>query len=276
MPLVPEETARGSIRGEGWATDRFSLRDRVAVVTGGSRGIGRAIAEALAEAGAAVALGSRHEADCAQAAQDLQTRFGVQAVGLELDLTDAASIGRFVAAVLERFAAVDILVNNSGRSWGADPWDIPWDRWQEVLNVNVTGTWALTMGFGRGMVERRSGSILNVASVAGLQGTPPGVLNALGYSTSKAAVIGFTRDLAVKWAPYGVRVNAIAPGFFPTRMTAGLLREEAVHRRIIDSVPMGRLGDLDDLKGAAVFFASDASRYVTGQVLAIDGGQSAS
>jgi NAD(P)-dependent dehydrogenase (short-subunit alcohol dehydrogenase family) len=255
---------------------RFSLAGRVAVVTGGSRGIGRAIAEALAEAGAAVVVGSRHGDECAHAAEQFGEQYGVKTLGLTLDLTDADSIERFVGSVLDRFAAVDILVNNSGRSWGADPWDIPWDRWQEVLNVNVTGTWAVTMGFGRGMVERRSGSILNVASVAGLQGTPPGVLNALGYSTSKAAVIGFTRDLAVKWAPYGVRVNAIAPGFFPTRMTAGLLREEAVHRRIIDSVPMGRLGDLDDVKGAAVFFASDASRYVTGQVLAIDGGQSAS
>jgi NAD(P)-dependent dehydrogenase (short-subunit alcohol dehydrogenase family) len=255
---------------------RFSLANRVAVVTGGSRGIGRAIAEVLAEAGAAVVVGSRRGDECAQAAKELSQQFGVETLGLALDLTTAASIEQFVGSVLERFAAVDILVNNSGRSWGADPWDIPWDRWQDVLNVNVTGTWAVTMGFGRGMVERRSGSILNVASVAGLQGTPPGVLNALGYSTSKAAVIGFTRDLAVKWGPYGVRVNAIAPGFFPTRMTAGLLRDEDVRRRIIDAVPMGRLGDLEDLKGAALFFASDASRYVTGQVLAIDGGQSAS
>jgi NAD(P)-dependent dehydrogenase (short-subunit alcohol dehydrogenase family) len=255
---------------------RFSLANRVAVVTGGSRGIGRAIAEVLAEAGAAVVVGSRRGDECAQAAKELSQQFGVETLGLALDLTTAASIEQFVGRVLERFAAVDILVNNSGRSWGADPWDIPWDRWQDVLNVNVTGTWAVTMGFGRGMVERRSGSILNVASVAGLQGTPPGVLNALGYSTSKAAVIGFTRDLAVKWGPYGVRVNAIAPGFFPTRMTAGLLRDEEVRRRIIDAVPMGRLGDLEDLKGAALFFASDASRYVTGQVLAIDGGQSAS
>ncbi len=254
---------------------RFSVEGRVAVVTGGSRGIGRAIAEALAEAGASVAIGSRNAEACEAAAEEIAGRYGVETLGLALDLTRADSIRAFATGVVDHFPAVDILVNNSGRSWGADPWDIPWERWNEVLAVNVTGAWAVSMLFGRGMVERRGGSVINVASVAGLVGQPTEVLNALGYATSKAAVIGFTRDLAVKWAPYGVRVNAIAPGFFPTRMTEGLLRQETVRARIEATVPLGRLGELDDLKGATLFFASDASAYVTGQVLAIDGGQTA-
>jgi gluconate 5-dehydrogenase len=255
---------------------RFSLESRVAVVTGGSRGIGRAMAEALAEAGASVAIGSRNAGACEAAAREIGDRYGVATLGLALDLTRADSIEAFAAGVLERFPVVDVLVNNSGRSWGADPWDIPWERWNEVLAVNVTGAWAVTMRFGRAMVERGRGSVINVASVAGIVGQPPEVLNALGYATSKAALIGFTRDLAVKWAGHGVRVNALAPGFFPTRMTEPLLRQEDVRTRIEASVPLGRLGDLEDLKGAALFFASDASAYVTGQVLAVDGGQTAS
>lgn len=254
---------------------RFDLTGRTAVITGGSRGIGRAIAEVLAEHGASVVLGSRHGNACAEVASHIRDAFGVPAIGLPLDMTDAESVRTFSQQVLEQFPVVDILVNNSGRSWGGDPWDIPLDRWNEVLAVNVTGTWAVSMAFGRGMVERRRGSILNVASVAGMVGQAPEMLNALGYSTSKAAVIGFTRDLAAKWARYGVRVNAIAPGFFPTRMTEGLLRQDDVRERIEGSVPLGRLGDLEDLKGAALFFCSDASSYVTGQVLAIDGGQTA-
>jgi NAD(P)-dependent dehydrogenase (short-subunit alcohol dehydrogenase family) len=245
------------------------------VITGGSRGIGRAIADVLAEAGADVAIASRHGDACEQAAEEIRDTYGVNALGLACDMADVSTIQAFAARVLDRFPVVDILVNNSGRSWGADPWDIPVERWNEVLAVNVTGTWSVTMAFGRGMVERRRGSILNVASVAGMVGQAPEILNAVGYSTSKAAVIGFTRDLAAKWARYGVRVNAIAPGFFPTRMTEGLLRQDDVRERIEAAVPLGRLGALDDLKGAALFFASDASAYVTGQVLAIDGGQTA-
>lgn len=245
------------------------------MITGGSRGIGRAIADVLAEAGADVAIASRHGDACEQAAEEIRDTYGVNALGLACDMADVSSIQAFAVRVLDRFPEVDILVNNSGRSWGADPWDIPVERWNEVLAVNVTGTWSVTMAFGRGMVERRRGSILNVASVAGMVGQAPEILNAVGYSTSKAAVIGFTRDLAAKWARYGVRVNAIAPGFFPTRMTEGLLRQDDVRERIEAAVPLGRLGTLDDLKGAALFLASDASAYVTGQVLAIDGGQTA-
>ncbi|MGC8489794.1 MAG: glucose 1-dehydrogenase, partial [Clostridia bacterium] len=256
-------------------SERFGLVGRTAVVTGGSRGIGRAIVEALAEAGADVAIASRHGDACERAAEEIRDTYGVNALGLSCDMADVSSIQAFAARVWDRFPVVDILVNNSGRSWGADPWDIPVERWNEVLAVNVTGTWSVTMAFGRGMVERRRGSIVNVASVAGMVGQAPEILNAVGYSTSKAAVIGFTRDLAAKWARYGIRVNAIAPGFFPTRMTEGLLRQDAVRERIEAAVPLGRLGALDDLKGAALFFASDASAYVTGQVLAIDGGQTA-
>ena len=252
---------------------RFDLRGRTAVVTGGGRGIGRAIAEVLAEAGADVVVASRRADACVEAAEAIRARYGVRTAGFGVDLADPASVRAFAAQALERFPVVDMLVNNSGRSWGADPWDIPPERWNEVLAVNVTGLWAVTMAFGRGMVERRRGSILNVASVAGLVGQEPEMLNALGYSTSKAAVVGFTRDLAVKWARWGVRVNAIAPGFFPTRMTEGLLRQEEVRRRIEARVPLGRVGDLEELKGAALFLLSDAASYVTGQVLAIDGGQ---
>lgn len=256
--------------------ERFGLRGKTAVVTGGGRGLGAAIAEGLAEAGVStLVLASRRVENLEATAARIRERWGTRTLAMPLDLAADASVEAFVRAVTEAVGPTDVLVNNSGRTWGADPEAIPLERWREVLEVNVTGTWRLAAAFGRRMVERRAGSIVNIASVAGLKGSPSAVLNALGYSTSKAAVIGMTRDLAVKWAPFGVRVNAIAPGFFPTRMTAALLDDPEHRRAIAARIPMGRVGEADDIKGLAIFLASDASRYVTGQVIAVDGGQTA-
>ncbi|TMI78172.1 MAG: SDR family oxidoreductase, partial [Bacillati bacterium ANGP1] len=169
---------------------------------------------------------------------------------------------------------VDILVNNAGATWGAQVLDMPVDAWRKVMDTNVTGTFLMIQAVGRAMIDAgRGGKIVNIASVAGLIGADAGVLDAIGYSASKGAVIALTRDLAVKWARHGITVNALAPGFFPTKMTRWLIdhRGEA----ILDTIPLGRLGGDDDLKGAAVFLASRASDFMTGQVLVVDGGQTA-
>lgn len=256
--------------------NRFDLLGKTAVVTGGGRGIGRAVAEALAEAGVSrLVVCSRNLEACEEAAHAIRTAYGTLTEAASLDLAQADSVDAAVNAVTSTLGHVDILVNNGGVAWGGDPLDVPEERWDYVFRVNVTGLWRFTMGLGRSMLGRRQGSVVNVASVAGLVGTPANVLNALPYSSSKAAVIGMTRDLAVKWAPFGVRVNALAPGFFPTRMTTALLSQDDTRARIEAAVPMGRVGNLEDLKGAAIFLAGDASSYITGQVLAVDGGYTA-
>ena len=176
-------------------------------------------------------------------------------------------------AVDRRFGAIDILVNNAGVSWGAPVVDMALDKWRQVLDTNLTGTFVVTQVVGRTMIARRSGKVINTASIAGLVGEPPEVLDAIGYSAAKGGVIAFTRDLAVKWARHGITVNAIAPGFFPTRMTEGLL--ERAERHIEERTPLGRVGKPGELKGVAVFLASAASDYITGQVIAVDGGATA-
>lgn len=257
--------------------NRFDLSGKTAVVTGGGRGIGRAVADALAEAGVSrLVVCSRKLAACEEAAQAIATAYGTATEAVLVDLAESESVEAAIETVRATMGPVDVLVNNAGVAWGGDPIDVPEERWEHVFRVNVTGLWRFTMGIGRSMLERRQGSVINVASVAGLVGTPTAVLNALPYSSSKAAVIGMTRDLAVKWAPFGVRVNALAPGFFPTRMTASLLARDDTRARIEAAVPMGRVGDVEELKGAAVFLASDAASYITGQVLAVDGGYTAS
>jgi gluconate 5-dehydrogenase len=250
----------------------FDLRGRVALVTGGSRGLGRAMAEGLAEAGASLVLCARRETWLTPTAADLNDR-GFACLGVLADVTQPASVQEMVAQAIERFGQIDILVNNAGVSWGAPIEEMPLERWREVLEINVAGAFLVSQAVGRHMVERRYGRVINIASLAGLRGMPAAVLSASGYSASKGALIAFTRDLAVKWAPHGVTVNAIAPGFFPTRMSEAVIRRSEA--AILARIPMGRLGQPDDIKGLAVFLAAPASAYITGQVFPLDGGASA-
>ncbi len=250
--------------------DLFDLTGKVAIVTGGSRGLGFQMASALAEAGAALAITARKADELDRAAAQLRaSEYRVLAVPCDVSRSEQIDVA--VVRMLGEYGRIDILVNNAGATWGAPALDMPLAEWRKVMETNVTGTFLMTQAVGRSMIAAgRPGKIVNVASVAGLVGTDAEVLDAVGYSASKGAVIALTRDLAVKWAPHGVTVNAIAPGFFPSKMTRWLIE----HRgdAIRSTIPMGRLGGEDDLKGAVVFLASQASNFVTGHVLVVDGG----
>jgi gluconate 5-dehydrogenase len=250
----------------------FSLEDRVAVVTGGSRGLGLEIAHGLGEAGAAIIVTARRQ-EWLQPAVDELRAAGIDASAVACDVADQAQVDALAGQVLARHQRVDILVNAAGISWGASALDMPVDRWRSVLDVNATGTFLCCQAFGRSMVAAGHGRIVNVASVAGLVGQASELMDAVGYTASKGAVVALTRDLAVKWAPQGIAVNAVAPAFFPTRMTKGLI--DAGEDRLAALSPMGRIGRPGELKGAVLFLASDASSYVTGQILAVDGGMTA-
>jgi NAD(P)-dependent dehydrogenase (short-subunit alcohol dehydrogenase family) len=250
----------------------FDLSGKTAIVTGGGTGIGRQMAEGLAEAGANLVLCARKAERCEQAASELG-QLGVRALGLGCDVRDPQQIEAVVRRTLDELGGVDVLVNNAGTVWGAAPEDMPLEGWQKVVDVNLTGVFLFAQAAGRVMIERGGGSIVNIASVSGLHGAPAEVVNTIVYHATKGGVIAFTRDLAWKWARHGIRVNAIAPGWFPSDMSKIVLDRQGddLARRI----PLGRFGGPEDLKGVAVFLASPASAYVTGHTLVVDGGQSA-
>lgn len=253
--------------------DLFSLKGKVAIVTGGGRGLGEQVAVGLAEAGADVVVCSRKKEACDDVAQKIE-QLGRKSLSFACDVTAAEDVNRVVQESKDAFGRIDILINNSGISWGAPVEEYPLEKFNQVLNVNVSGLFLMSQAVGREMLARQYGRIVNVASVAGLKGSDPRVMNAIGYNASKGAVISFTRDLAVKWANKGITVNALAPGFFPSKMSAPLLQKFG--DTILQGTPMGRFGGDDDLKGAAVFLASDAAKYITGQVIPVDGGVTAS
>ncbi len=252
----------------------FDLTGRTALVTGGSRGLGLQIAEALGEMGARLVLTSRKSDEL----QDATTRLkagGVDASWIAADAAQPDDIARLVDEALARLGHVDILINNAGATWGAAAEDHPLEAWDKVMNLNVRGTFLLAQAIGkRSMIPRRSGRIVIVASIAGLRGNAPGTMKTLAYNTSKGALINFTRALAGEWGPYGINVNAIAPGFFPSKMTRGVLQQIGADT-LAKHAPLQRIGGDEDLKGAALLFASDAGRHITGQVLAVDGGVTA-
>lgn len=253
--------------------DLFNLEGKLALVTGGSRGLGLQIAESLGQAGARIVLTSRKAADLEEAAGDLQAQ-GIDTRWIAADASDPAQIARVVAEARERAGEIDILVNNAGATWGAPAEDHPLEAWDKVMNLNVRSVFLFSQQVGReSMIPRRQGRIVNVASIAGLGGHLPPMAT-LAYNTSKAAVINFTRTLAGEWGRYGITVNALAPGFFPSKMTRGLLAQMG-EDKLKGHAPLNRLGDDDDLKGAALLFASAAGKHITGQTLAIDGGVSA-
>jgi len=251
----------------------FDLTGKTAIVTGGGTGIGRQMAEGLAAAGANLVLCARQAERCEQAAAELE-QLGVRALGLGCDVRDPAQVGRVVETAVAELGGVDVLVNNAGTVWGASPEDMPLEGWQKVIDVNLTGVFLFAQAAGRAMIARGSGgAIVNIASVSGLQGAPPEIVNTVVYHASKGGVIAFTRDLACKWAQHGIRVNAIAPGWFPSDMSGFVLERHG--ETLKNHIPLGRFGGPEDLQGAVVFLASNASAYVTGHTLVVDGGESA-
>jgi len=253
-------------------TNLFDLSGKTAIVTGGGTGIGRQMAQGLAEAGANLVLCARKAERCEQAASELE-QLGVRAIGLGCDVRDPEQVQHVVTTAVEELGGVDVLVNNAGTVWGASPEEMPLEGWQKVIDVNLTGVFLFSQAAGRVMIERGGGVIVNIASVAGLQGGPPEIMNTIVYNASKGGVIAFTRDLACKWAQHGIRVNSIAPGWFPSDMSGYVL--ERHEERLKQHIPLGRFGGPHDLEGVVVFLASDASAYVTGHTLVVDGGESA-
>ena len=250
----------------------FDLTGKTALVTGGSRGLGLQMARALGEAGARLMLSSRKAADLEEAVAELQAA-GIDARWVAADCAQEADIHRLADETLQRLGPVDILVNNAGASWGAPAEDHPTEAWDKVMNLNVRGYFLLSQAIAKkSMIPRRSGRIINLASIAGLGGNPP-QMTTIAYNTSKGAVINFTKALAAEWGKYNINVNAICPGFFPSKMTKGILENWGVDT-IKAHAPLGRIGDDNDLKGLTLLYASDAGKHITGQWLAVDGGVS--
>jgi gluconate 5-dehydrogenase len=254
-------------------SDLFDLTGRTALVTGGSRGLGLQIAEALGEAGAKILLTSRKAGDLEEAAAHLQDR-GIDTRWIAADASQPADIARVVDESLQRLGHIDILVNNAGATWGAAMEDYPLEAWDKVMNLNIRSIFLMSQAIGKAsMLPRRAGRIINIASIAGLAGNTA-EMKMVAYNTSKGAVVNFTRTLAGEWGQFGINVNAIAPGFFPSRMTKGLLQQLGAEN-MAKRAPLQRLGDDDDLKGVALLFASAAGKHITGQTLPVDGGVSA-
>ncbi|GAB3452905.1 SDR family oxidoreductase [Massilia terrae] len=251
----------------------FSLKGKTAIVTGGSRGLGLQMAQALGEQGARLVISARKQDELDEAVAHLQQR-GIDVSAIAVDLGHQEQVQPFVDEAMRRLGQVDILVNNAGTSWGAPAEDYPLDAWDKVMDLNVRSMFLLTQAVGKAsMIPRRFGRVINISSIAGLAGNPPGTMQTLAYNTSKGAVVNFTRTLAGEWGRYCITVNSIAPGFFPSKMTKGVL--SAMGDELAREAPLGRLGDDEDLKGAVVLFASDAGKHITGQILAVDGGVSA-
>ena len=251
----------------------FDLQGRVALITGGSRGLGLEFAEGLAEAGAKVWLSARREQWLTPALAELRAA-GFTAEGATCDVTKPDDVDRSVDMCIEKLGSLDILINNAGVSWSAPAEDMPYDKWRMVLDTNLTGALLFSQAAARkSMIPRQFGRIINVASIAGLKGTMPSGLHNAGYVASKGGLIALTRELAAKWAQYNIRVNAISPGFFPSRMTRDVIAERG-EDAMSSSTPMRRIGRAGELKGVGVFLAGDASNFITGQNIVVDGGRS--
>lgn len=248
----------------------FDLSGRVALVTGASRGLGQEIAQGLAEAGAAVFVLARRDQWLGPALDEFRSR-GFRVEGMICDVADPDQVRSAVERCIASFGTVDVLVNNAGVTWGSPAEDMPLDKWRQVIDTNLTGAFLFCQHAGRHMIANRYGRIINIASINAVQGGLPMMdVPVAGYVASKGGLIALTRELAAKWGRFGIRVNAIAPGYFPTRMTKPLWEQaEAVMR---DRVPLGRAGSAGEIKGVAVFLAADASNYLTGQTIIVDGG----
>jgi len=249
----------------------FDLNGQTALVTGGSRGLGLQMAEALGEAGARVMLCSRKAADLEEAAAHLAER-GIKAEWVAADASDPAQVQKVVDETMAKLGRIDILVNNAGATWGAPAEDYPIEAWDKVMNLNIRSLFLFAQAVGKAsMIPNKHGRIINVASIAGLGGSMD--VKFIAYGTSKGAAVNFTRTLAAEWGAYGITVNALAPGFFPSKMTKGVLAQFGTEK-LAAAAPLKRIGDDDDLKGAVLLFASAAGKHITGQILAVDGGVS--
>lgn len=249
----------------------FDLSGRVALITGGSIGLGRQMAEGLAEMGANLVLCARKKERCGQAAEELR-QLGVKTLAHGCDVKNPDQVQDVVREAMAQFGRIDILINNAGTSWGAPVEEMRLEHWNKVIETNLTGTFLFSQAVGKVMVPQRRGKIINIASVAGLRGAPP-EFQAIGYHASKGGVVALTHDLACKWGVHNIQVNAIAPGWFPTNMSQVVI--ERNKEAFLSKIPLRRFGNEHDLKGAAVYLSSSASDYVTGHVLVVDGGQTA-
>lgn len=252
--------------------DLFDLSGKVSIVTGGGDGLGRVLATGLAEAGSHVVLCSRKIENCEKTARELE-KLGVKTLAIPCNLLRQEDVDRVVEETVKTFERIDVLVNNSGRTWGADPEEISMEDWQKVIELNLTGTFRITQKVGRQMIKQKQGKIINISSYAGHGGTDPDYLNAIPYNASKGGINTMTKDLAVKWAKYNIHVNAIAPGWFYSKISKWVYdnkREKIFSRSLIK-----RFGTEEDFKGIIVFLASRASDFMTGQILYVDGGLTA-
>jgi gluconate 5-dehydrogenase len=251
--------------------DLFNLAGKTAIITGGHRGIGLHFAKGLAEAGSNVVICARNKEACEKVAADLE-HLGVKAIGLACDIKNAEDVENLAKQTEKEFGGIDILVNNAGISWGAPPEDMPLEEWHRVIETNLTGTFLCCQIIGRMMIKQRMGKIINISSVGGFIGSNS--MNAIGYTASKGGIIALTRDLAIKWIRYNIYVNGIAPGLFYTKMTQWITHPKMaeIYQRLLDEIPMKRIGVEEDLKGVVVFLASPASNYITGHIIPVEGG----
>jgi len=250
--------------------EMFDLKGQVAIVTGGAAGIGVQMAYALGEAGADLVIAARKLDRCKEAAAKMEAELGVRVLPARVDVSKPEEIDAFYDTVMKEYGRVDILVNNSGATWGAPSLEFPLNGWNKVINTNLTGSWLMAQKAGQIMAKQKYGRVINLASLAAFVGAPAEIMDAVAYQASKAALAGLTKDLAVKWAEHNITVNAIAPGWFPTNMTNGTLdKSEEI---MLDCIPMRRFGTDDELKAATLFLASPGASYCTGVVLSVDGG----
>jgi len=250
----------------------FDLTGQVAIVTGGHGDIGEAIARALAQLGCSVALAARKYDACEDLARRIEVDYGVRTLAISTDVSSEDEVEHLVAQTIEVLGPVSVLVNSAATFWGDAPENVPTERgWRRVLDVNLTGSFLASRAVGRHMLAAGRGSIINMSSVGGLMSFQPEAGSTLSYTTSKGALICLTRDLAAQWAHRGVRVNAIAPGQMDAGMTHTIPLEQ--QERIMSQIPMRRQGHPSELQGAVAFLASNASSYVTGAVIVVDGGQ---
>lgn len=248
----------------------FDLSGQVAIVTGGAAGIGVQMAYALGEAGANLVLAARNLERCQEAAHEMESKLGIKVIATKCDVKEPSDVEDLYQLVLKEFSRVDILVNNSGASWGAPSLEYPLEAWKKVIDTNLTGSWMMAQKAGQIMSGQNYGRIINLASLAAFVGADPDIMDAVAYQASKAAIAGLTRDLAIKWAKYNITVNALAPGWFPTKMTAGVLNKG--EEKMLKNIPLKRFGGDDELKAATLFLASPGASYCTGMILTVDGG----
>jgi len=248
----------------------FDLSGQVAIVTGGAAGIGQQMAYALGEAGANLVIAARKIDRCREAAEKMEKELGIQVLPAKIDVGKPEEIKELYKLIMKKFDRVDILVNNSGATWGAPSLEYPLEAWNKIININLTGAWLMAQEAARIMVKQKYGRIINLASIAAFVGAPAEIMDTVAYQASKAGIAGLSKDLAVKWAEHHITVNCLAPGWFPTKMTKGTLDKS--EQILLQNIPLNRFGSDDELKAAVLFFASPGAGYCTGSILSIDGG----